>query len=101
MDTPDSTTRAESDFRSSAIDKISELATESIQCIEQSTRRAPLKAIGCAVAAGYLLRHLPIFALLGALFRLALILVRPFALIFGAVKLFQLLAESPTFKRFE
>ena len=101
MDTPDSTMREEGDFRSSALDKISDLATEAVQTIEESTRRSPLKALGCAVTAGYLLRHLPIFGIVGALLRLALILVRPFALIFAAVKLFQLLAGTPSSKRFE
>jgi hypothetical protein len=99
MDTPDSAQGEECCFGSAALDKISELATESVTYIEQSTRRSPLKAVSFAVAAGYLLRHLPIFSIIGALLRLALILVRPFALIFASVKLCQYLSGTAPFKR--
>lgn len=83
---------------STALDRISDLTSETIGYIEENTRRAPLQSIACAVTAGYLLRQIPLFSLLGALFRLALVLVRPAALIFGGVKICQYLAETAPFK---
>ncbi|GEM_PF-4179416 len=80
-------------LRGSALDKVSELSAEVVEYLETETRRAPLKALSIAVVAGFLLRHLPVFGLLGVLIRLLILLVRPAALIFGGVKVCQLLAE--------
>jgi len=91
MDNPPS--NGEGDLRASMLDKVSELAADAVEYVETETRKAPLKALSCAVVAGYLLRHLPIFGLLAVFFRLILILIRPAALIFGGVKLCQLLAD--------
>ena len=99
MDNLDSTPREAASLTSAALDKVSELASESISYIEESTRRSPLKAIACAVTAGYLLRQIPVFRVIGALFRLALVLVRPAALIFGGVKLCQFLSDTAPFNR--
>jgi hypothetical protein len=101
MDTPDSSPHGEASFSSSALDKISDLATDSISYIEKSTRRSPLQAIACAVTAGYLLRQIPVFSLIGALLRVILVLIRPAALIFGGIKLCQFLSGTTPFKRSE
>jgi len=102
MDNVESSQSEHSQLGASALDKFSELGADVVEYVETETRRAPFKALSCAVVAGYLLRNLPVFALFGVFFRLALILVRPAALIFGGVKLCQLLADmNPPSQRAE
>ena len=99
MDNIDST--SPDGFATVALDKISDLTADAISFVEDSTRKSPLKAISCAVAVGYLLRQLPIFALFGVFFRLALLLVRPAVLIFGGLKAYRYLSEQPSSKATE
>jgi len=76
------------------------------QCEEQ-VRRAPAKSLLLAVAAGCLLRNLPIPALVGGLARLILALLRPAVLLFASAKLLEVLqhrarkdqVEQPPFPR--
>ena len=56
------------------IDKAGTIAADSLQWVEDNTRNEPLKAIGVAMAAGYVLPKLPVFGVVGALLRLLLIL---------------------------
>jgi heme/copper-type cytochrome/quinol oxidase subunit 4 len=56
---------------------------------EKSVREEPIKTAGLAFVAGIVLTVLPVGAILGALVRIALALVRPALLIFGVVKIFQ------------
>lgn len=78
----------------SVIDKAGTIAADTLQWVEESTRNEPLKAIGVALAAGYVVPKLPIFSVFGALVRLALVLARPFALILGIVKVSEFLLGS-------
>ncbi len=56
---------------------------------EEFAREDPMKAVGGAFAAGLLLTILPIGALLGAVVRLGVMLLRPALLILGAVKVYE------------
>ena len=65
---------------------------------ESYVRENPTQAVLSAVGAGFILRLLPIGALVGALVRLALFALRPAIFIYGAVALykhFQGTAEHP------
>ncbi len=56
---------------------------------EDRIRQEPRKAVATAVVAGYLLRLIPVGAILGGVIRLLLVLARPAALILGAAKLYE------------
>lgn len=56
---------------------------------EEYVRANPTQAVFSAVAAGFVLRLLPIGALVGALVRLAIFALRPAVFIYGAVALFK------------
>ena len=58
-------------------------------CAEKTVREEPMKAAGCAFAAGLVVAVLPVGRIVAALVRLLLALVRPALLIFGFVKLFE------------
>ncbi len=53
---------------------------------EEKIRSAPLPSVGAAVAAGFVLSRLPIFALLFTALRIVLFLVRPTLLVLGVMK---------------
>lgn len=57
-------------------------------------RREPDKAVLWALAAGYVLRMLPLAAILNALVRLLLVTLRPAIVIFGATKVWETVRES-------
>lgn len=61
---------------------------------EEQVRKSPSSALLCAVAVGYLLRNLPIAALVSGVMRLLLALVRPAAFLFIAAKLFEILQRE-------
>lgn len=56
---------------------------------EEYVRANPSQAVFSAVAAGFVLRLLPIGALVSALVRLAIFALRPAVFIYGAVALFK------------
>ncbi len=56
---------------------------------EEYVRANPTQAVLSAVAAGFVLRLLPIGALVGALVRLAIFALRPAVFIYGAVALYR------------
>ncbi len=56
---------------------------------EEYVRANPTQAVMSAVAAGFVLRLLPIGALVGALVRLAIFALRPGVFIYGAVALYK------------
>lgn len=56
---------------------------------ESYVRSNPTQAVLSAVGAGFVLRLLPIGALVGALVRLALFALRPAIFIYGAVSLYK------------
>lgn len=56
---------------------------------EEYVRANPTQAVLSAVAAGFVLRLLPIGALIGALIRLAVFALRPGIFIYGAVALYK------------
>lgn len=70
-------------------------AEEKIHRVESYTRQSPLPALAIAAAVGYVLRGLPLLALSGLFLRLAMMLVRPFFFIFGAVNLYHFLSRRP------
>lgn len=58
------------------------------------TRQSPEKALLYALAAGYVLRILPTTQILGGVIRLALLLMKPAAFIYGGAKLWQKTQET-------
>ncbi len=60
---------------------------------EAFAREEPLKAVGLAFGAGLVLTLLPVGAILAAIVRLALALLRPALLILGAMKLYEEIDE--------
>ena len=56
---------------------------------EEYVRANPTQAVLSAVAAGFILRLLPIGAIVGALVRLAVFALRPGVFIYGAVALYK------------
>lgn len=66
------------------------------ECLEQcgvdtaeKIRQAPLQSVLIAGMAGFLLRFIPVFAILGFLLRTALVLLKPALVVFGVYKLTQ------------
>ncbi len=56
---------------------------------EDYVRQNPSQAVLSAVAAGFVLRLLPLGSIVGALIRLALFALRPAVFIYGAVALYK------------
>jgi hypothetical protein len=69
-------------------------ATECLQEFEDRVRSSPLAAVALGVSVGYLLRFFPVTFILTILIRLFLFSLKPLILIFGAVKLFELVREN-------
>ena len=61
---------------------------------EEYVRSNPTQAVLSAVGAGFVLRLLPLGAILSALVRLALFALRPAIFIYGAVALYKHFQES-------
>lgn len=69
-------------------------ATECLQDFEERVRSAPLAAVALGVSVGYLLRFFPVGFFLNLLVRLLLFSIKPLILIFGAVKLYELVTQN-------
>ena len=61
---------------------------------EEYVRANPTQAVLSAVGAGFILRLLPLGAILGAIVRLALFALRPAIFIYGAVALYKHFQEG-------
>jgi hypothetical protein len=61
---------------------------------ENYIREKPTQSLLCAFVAGYILNRLPLARILGGLFRLLIIALRPAILIYGAAKLYQAAQEE-------
>lgn len=71
---------------------LSSVRAQADRCLTDVTsyaRSAPEKALLSAVAGGYVLRMLPLTRILSGLIRLALLLLKPAAFIYGLAKLWQ------------
>lgn len=68
---------------------------------EEYIRHEPLKAVLWSMLAGYLMRTLPMTAIVGALVRLLLTAVRPALFLFGAAKFWEELRSEPLSKQAE
>lgn len=71
-----------------ALDRVSQSVEHEIHRVEVYTKRQPLLALAIAAACGYVLRSLPVMALIGLFLRLAMVLVRPLIFILGAVNIY-------------
>ena len=61
---------------------------------EDYVREKPAQSLLCAFIAGYILNRLPTGRILGGLFRLLIVVLRPAVLIYGATKLYQAAQEE-------
>jgi ElaB/YqjD/DUF883 family membrane-anchored ribosome-binding protein len=66
---------------------------------EEYVREKPTESLLCALAVGYILNRLPIGRILGGLFRLLVVALRPAILIYGATKLYQSVQEEESSSR--
>jgi hypothetical protein len=73
---------------------LNESLTQCLQDFEERVRSSPLAAVSLGVSVGYLLRFFPITFFLGVLIRLFLFALKPLILVFGAVKLFELIRQN-------
>jgi hypothetical protein len=73
---------------------LSESYTQCLQDFEERVRSAPLAAVALGVSVGYLLRFFPLTFVLGLLVRLFLFSLKPLILIFGALKVFELIRQN-------
>jgi hypothetical protein len=73
---------------------LSESFTQCLSDFEERVRSAPLAAVSLGVSVGYLLRFFPLTFILGILVRLFLFALKPLILVFGAVKLIELIRQS-------
>ncbi len=72
---------------------VREVATTRLRNGESYVREEPLKAVAYAAAAGYVLRILPVGAMVRSLIRVVLFAVKPAALVYGAAKAYEVLAR--------
>jgi hypothetical protein len=73
---------------------LNEALTQCLQDFEERVRSSPLAAVSLGVSVGYLLRFFPITFFLGVLIRLFLFALKPLILVFGAIKLFELIRQN-------
>ena len=73
---------------------LNESCTQCLQDFEERVRSSPLAAVSLGVSVGYLLRFFPITFMLGVLIKLFLFALKPLILVFGAVKLFELIRQN-------
>lgn len=76
------------------VQNLSGSATECLQDFEDRVRSSPIAAVALGVSVGYLLRFFPLTFILSILVRLILFSLKPLILIFGAVKLFELVRQN-------
>lgn len=61
---------------------------------ENYVREEPLKAVAYAAAAGYVLRILPITAILRSFIRVILMALKPAIVVYGAAKAYEIIVSS-------
>lgn len=61
---------------------------------EDYIREKPAQSLLCAFLAGYVLNRLPLGRIVGSLFRLLVVALRPAILVYGAAKLYQAAQEE-------
>ena len=88
---PASLKRSMSDESNQFQDKVNDYHAQG----EEYVRANPTQAVLSAVAAGFVLRLLPIGALVGLLTRLAIFALRPAVFIYGAVALYKHFQGAP------
>ncbi len=91
----DSPVSSETIFKGT-VDRITIFTDERLRRTRSYTRESPLRALGRAAVIGYLLRVLPVRALIGALVDLTLVLMRPAAMLFGAAKVYKFTVRNLT-----
>lgn len=74
-----------------AFQSVGESCEEYRQCCEDKIREAPLASVATAAAVGFLVHILPVTAIVGSVVRIALFLLKPALLVFGALKLYEVL----------
>lgn len=79
---------------STAIDKVTQSIKHSRRTSEDRIRKSPLPSVLGALGVGYFLRFLPITAILLAVLRLLLALVKPVIIAFGAFKLYEFVRST-------
>ena len=77
-----------------SLQSLNESFTQCLADFEDRVRSAPLAAVSLGVSVGYLLRFFPLTFILGIVLRLFLFSLKPLILLFGAMKLFELVRKS-------
>ncbi|HEV7866518.1 MAG TPA: hypothetical protein VGO90_02475 [Chthoniobacteraceae bacterium] len=73
----------------SIMQSVREGASRRLTEYEGTVRESPGTALLCALGVGYVLRSVPVLGLIATLVRLTVSLLKPVALIYGAVKLYE------------
>jgi hypothetical protein len=66
---------------------------------EHYVREKPAESLLCALVLGYILNRLPVGRILGGLFRLLMVALRPAILVYGATRLYQVVREGESENR--
>lgn len=77
-----------------SLQSLNESLTQCLGDFEDRVRSAPLAAVSLGLSVGYLLRFFPLTFILGIVLRLFLFSLKPLILLFGAMKLFELVRKS-------
>lgn len=83
----------------SSFESVRSNVTDRFHGAEESVRREPGKALLIAVFAGYVLRLLPIGAIIGAILSIAMTLLRPAILLLGAAKVYEFVQNNQAGER--
>jgi hypothetical protein len=82
------------DFSQRGIEYAREQVDAVLSQTEHYVREKPAQSLLYAFVAGFIMHRLPIGRIIGGLFRLALLALKPAILIYGATKLYQAAQED-------
>lgn len=83
-------TGASGDFAERGLQYTMDQWNEMMSQTEEYVRANPTRSLLYGAAAGFLIDRLPVFRILGALIRVALMALKPAVLIYGATKVYQM-----------
>ena len=89
-----STAEVAAEFPERGVHWVKEQVETALSETEDYIREKPAQSLLCAFMAGYILNRLPLGRILGGLFRLLVVALRPAILIYGAAKLYQAAQEE-------
>ena len=89
-----STTEVAAEFPERGLHWVKEQVETALSETEDYVRERPAQSLLCAFLAGYVLNRLPLGRIVGGLFRLLIVALKPAILIYGAAKMYQAAHEE-------